>query len=179
MPGRPSDTPSFRPAPLLTVCRSGPNEGQCRAGGRLAGRTSDAAGRCWPAAPRIRPRSHGKPPEPGGTDRGREGEWRGREEWYQPGWRREGEKKEGGGGEEEGGGGKAGGGTEGGVESQHPRSPVDAGVVALQPRKPQHQLEMTKPGDLEGKCLRVNALDTKLGGEIVGDRPGGRNAAID
>ena len=38
---------------------------------------------------------------------------------------------------------------------------------------------MTKPGDLEGKCLRVNAMDTKLGGELVGDRPGGRNAAID
>ena len=76
-------------------------------------------------------------------------------------------------------GGKADGGTEGGGERQHPRRPVDVGVVALQPGKPQHELEMTKPGDLEGKCLSVNAMDTKLGGEVVGDRPDGGDAAID
>ena len=43
----------------------------------------------------------------------------------------------------------------GGVERQLPLGPVDAGVVALQPGTPQHQLEMAKPGDLEGERLSV------------------------
>ena len=59
-----------------------------------------------------------------------------------------------------GGGGHAGGGAEGGGERQLPRGPVNAGVVALQPGKPQHQLEVAKPGDLEGERLRVSAVNT-------------------
>ena len=54
----------------------------------------------------------------------------------------------------------AGGGAEGGGERQLPRGPVNAGVVALQPGKPQHQLEVAKPGDLEGERLRVSAVNT-------------------
>ena len=64
------------------------------------------------------------------------------------------------GGRGEGGrGNQASCGTEGGVEHQHARGPVDAGVMALEPRKPQHQLEVAKSGDLKGKCLCVNAMD--------------------
>ena len=51
--------------------------------------------------------------------------------------------------------------------------------MALQPWKPQHQLEVTKSGDLEGECLRMDAMDTGLGVKVVGDRPDGRDAAID
>ena len=49
----------------------------------------------------------------------------------------------------------------------------------MQPGKPQHQLEVAKSGDLEGECLRVDAMNTELGGEVVGDGAGGRDAAID
>ena len=66
-----------------------------------------------------------------------------------------------------------------GVKRQHPLRPVDAGVVASQPGEPQHQLEVAKSGDLEGECLRVDAVNTELGGEVVGDGAGGRDAAID
>ena len=67
--------------------------------------------------------------------------------------------REGGGGG--GGGGEhAGVGAKGGGERQLPRGPVNAGVVALQPWKPQHQLEVAKPGDLEGERLRVCAMNT-------------------
>ena len=67
--------------------------------------------------------------------------------------------REGGGGRG-GGGGHARGGAEGGGELQLPLGPVNAGVVALQPGKPQHQLEVAKPGDLEGERLRVSAMNT-------------------
>ena len=83
-------------------------------------------------------------------------------------------------GAEGGGGGEhANGGAKGGVKRQLPLGLVDAGVVALQPWKPQHKLEMAKSGDLEGECLRVKPVYAKVGGEVVGDRAGGRNAAID
>ena len=59
-----------------------------------------------------------------------------------------------------GGGEHAGGGAEGGGERQPPLGPVDAGVVALQLGKPQHKLEMTKSGDLEGECLGVYPMNT-------------------
>ena len=72
----------------------------------------------------------------------------------------EGGGREGVGGGGGGRGGEAGGGAEGGVEREHPLRPVDAGVVALQPGKPQHQLEVAKSGDLEGECLRVDAMNT-------------------
>ena len=49
----------------------------------------------------------------------------------------------------------------------------------MQPREPQHQLEVAKSGDLEGERLRVDAMNTKLGGEVVGDGAGGKDAAID
>ena len=77
-----------------------------------------------------------------------------------------------------GGGGHAGGGAEGGVERQLPLGPVDAGIVALQPWKPQHKLEMTKSSDLEGECLRVKPMYAEVGGEVVGNGASGRNAAI-
>ena len=48
----------------------------------------------------------------------------------------------------------------------------------MQPGKPQHQLEVAKPGDLEGEHLRVNAMNPYMGGEVVGDGAGGRDAAI-
>ena len=83
----------------------------------------------------------------------------------------------GGGGEE--GGGDAGGGTEGGGERQRAHSPVDARVVAPQPRKPEHHLEVAQPGHLKGEILRVRPMDTQLGGEVVSDRARGRHTAID
>ena len=78
-----------------------------------------------------------------------EGDTRGEGEWGSRG-----------GGEGGGGGrGVASGYAEGGVEREHPRGPVDAGVVAAQPGKPQHKLEMTQPGELKGEGFCVNPMN--------------------
>ena len=56
--------------------------------------------------------------------------------------------------------------------------PIDAGVVSCQLRKPQDQLEMGQPGDLEGKGFRMGGMDAEPGREVVGDGASGGTAAI-
>ena len=45
---------------------------------------------------------------------------------------------------------------------------VYAGIVPCLPRKPQYQLEMGQPSDLEGKGLRMGGMDAELCREVVG-----------
>ena len=68
---------------------------------------------------------------------------------------RSGERRRGGCGEEGGGrgGGQAGGAAQERSKLQLPLGPVDAGIVALQPGKSQHQLEMTQVGHLKGESF--------------------------
>ena len=48
--------------------------------------------------------------------------------------------------------------TKGSGKRQNSRRPVDAGVVAFQPGKPEHQLEVTQPGHLEGEFLGMRSV---------------------
>ena len=93
-----------------------------------------------------------------GVGRGGGRWWKGSASKRGRGYRKRGgmEVREGSGGR--GGGGVAGGGAEGGVEREHSLRPVNAGVVALQPGKLQHQLEVAKSSDLEGECLCVSPV---------------------
>ena len=54
---------------------------------------------------------------------------------------------------------QAGCSAEGGVKCEHAFGPADAGIVALQPGKPQHKLEVAQSGDLEGECLCVSPMN--------------------
>ena len=63
----------------------------------------------------------------------------------------------------------AGRGTERRSESERAPGLVDARGVPGQPWEPQHQLEVTQPGHLEGKVLCMSAMDTDAGREVVGD----------
>ena len=58
-----------------------------------------------------------------------------------------------------GGRGQASGRAEGRGKRKDAGRPVDAGVVALQPGKPEHQLEVAQPGHLEGKGLGMTAMN--------------------
>ena len=75
--------------------------------------------------------------------------------------------------------GQAGGSAERGVECQHALGPIDAGIVALQPRKPQHKLEVAKSSNLEGECLCVSPMNAEMRGKVVGNATSGRDTAID
>ena len=75
--------------------------------------------------------------------------------------------------------GQASGSAERGVERQHALGPVDAGIVALQPGKPQHKLEVAKSSDLEGECLCMSPMNAEIRGKVVGNGTSGRNTAID
>ena len=70
---------------------------------------------------------------------------------------------------------EAGGGTEGGVEGKGAGLPVDAGVVAGQPREAQDQREVGQADELKGNLFRVGAMDANAGVVEVGDG-GGRTA---
>ena len=56
--------------------------------------------------------------------------------------------------------------------------PVYAWIVPYQPTKPQYQLEMDQPGDLEGEGLRMGGMDAQTCREVVGYGAGGGTAAI-
>ena len=88
---------------------------------------------------------------------------------------RSGERGRGGRGE----GGQAGGAAQKGSKLQLSLGPVDAGIVALEPGKSQHQLEMTQVGHLEGESFGMNPMDAHAGRKVVSDRTGGRDTAID
>ena len=47
--------------------------------------------------------------------------------------------------------------------------PVNAGVVAGQPREPEHHLEVTQPGHLKGEVLRMSAMNPDPGRDVVSD----------
>ena len=81
----------------------------------------------------------------------------------------------GGGGRGEEGRDEAGGGTEGGVEGEGTGLPVDAGVVAGQPREAQDQREVGQADELKGNLFRVGAMDANARVVEVGDG-GGRTA---
>ena len=87
---------------------------------------------------------------------GREGERGGKKRWGRGVSEGSGGKGGGGG---KGRGNQADGGAEGGGKRQNSRRPVDAGVVAFQPRKPEHQLEVTQPGHLEGEFLGMRSVN--------------------
>ena len=74
------------------------------------------------------------------------------------------------------GGNEAGGGAEGGVEHEGASLPIDAGIVARQPRKTQHQREVGEVDELKGNVLRVGAMNADAGGVEVSD--GGGRAAV-
>ena len=83
----------------------------------------------------------------------------------------------------EGGGwlgrGEAGGGTEWGGKGEGAMLPIYAGIMPCQPRKPQYQLVMGQPSDLEGKGLRMGGMDAELCREVVGYGASGGTATID
>ena len=56
--------------------------------------------------------------------------------------------------------------------------PLYAGIVPYQSRKPQYQLEMGQPRDLEGKGFRMGGMDAEPSREVVGDGASGGTAAI-
>ena len=70
---------------------------------------------------------------------------------------------------ERGGGGESGGGAEGGSESEHTGGPVDAGVVADQPREAQNEFKMTQLHHMGGKNLRMHPMNPEGGCKVVGD----------
>ena len=47
--------------------------------------------------------------------------------------------------------------------------PVNAGVVPGQPREAEHHLEVTQPGHLKGKVLRMSAMNPDPGRDVVSD----------
>ena len=70
-----------------------------------------------------------------------------------------------------GGGGDAGRGAERGCEGEGTPGPINTRVVPGQPGKAQHQLEVTRPGHLKGKILRVIAMNTNACRDVVSDWP--------
>ena len=76
------------------------------------------------------------------------------------------------------GGGKAGGGAERGGEGKGTHIPVNTRVVASEPRKPEHQLEVSERGKVKGKVFVMASMNTKVSGEVVGYRPRGGRAAV-
>ena len=75
------------------------------------------------------------------------------------------------------GGNEAGGGAQGGVESEGASLPINAGVVACQPWKTQHQRKVGEVNELEGNVLCVGAMNAYARGVEVSD--GGGRAAVD
>ena len=57
-----------------------------------------------------------------------------------------------------GGRGKAGGGAEGRRKGEYTRRPVDARIVANQPREAEDKLEVAEPHDMTGKVFCVNPM---------------------
>ena len=76
------------------------------------------------------------------------------------------------------GGGKAGGGAERGGEGKGTQIPVNTRVVASEPRKPEHQLEVSERGKVKGKVFGMGRMDTKVSWEVVGNGPSSGTAAV-
>ena len=76
------------------------------------------------------------------------------------------------------GGGKAGGRTERGGKGKGTQIPINTRVVASEPRKPQHQLEMSERGKVKGKVFCMVCMNTKVGWEIVGYGSSSWTAAV-
>ena len=81
------------------------------------------------------------------------------------------------GGGEGNGRGPTGGEAEGGVKRKLTRLPIDAGVVAGEPRETQDQREVGQRDQVEGNILRVAAMNADAGRIEVGD--GGGKTAVD
>ena len=64
--------------------------------------------------------------------------------------------------------GEAGGRTGRGGKGKGTQIPVNTRVVASEPRKPQHQLKMSKKGKVKGKVFCMACMNTEVGSEIVG-----------
>ena len=56
--------------------------------------------------------------------------------------------------------------------------PIYARVVACQPRKTQHQLEVAQAGHLEGKILCMGTMNTESGWEIMSYRASRGGATV-
>ena len=65
----------------------------------------------------------------------------------------------------------AGRGAERRSEGEGTPGPVNARVVPGQLGKSQHQLEVTRPGHLKGKILRVIAMNTNACRDVMSDGP--------
>ena len=74
--------------------------------------------------------------------------------------------------------GKAGGRTERGGKGKGTQIPVNTRVVASEPRKPEHQLEVSERGKVEGKVFGMGRMDTKVSWEAVGNGPSSGTAAV-
>ena len=74
--------------------------------------------------------------------------------------------------------GKTGGGAEGGSEGEHTGGPVDARVMAYQPREAEDELEVAQLHHVGGKNFRVHTMNPERGCEVVRDGPGRGGAAI-
>ena len=84
------------------------------------------------------------------------------------------------GGKREGwvGGGKAGGGAKRGGEGKGTHILVNTRVVASEPRKPEHHLEVSERGKVKGKVFVMACMNTKVGGEVVGYGSSSGTAAV-
>ena len=73
---------------------------------------------------------------------------------------------------------KAGSRTERGCKGEGTLTRVNTRVVASEPRKPQHQLEMSERGKVKGKVFCMACMNTKVGWEIVGYGSSSWTAAV-